>query len=162
MNVITSSETPSEFTINFDGTPRASQVVSQGAQLVKRQTDGTLAHGSDAIYWLGAGLFDDEAGNAKELLLSVNKTLSLATEIWQDDDEKLEAVKQLSVFINASLFKTRIPVTLDEDFYLAGSRSNPLVDGDLTLLLPKRPDSVQVIGAVLHPQTVPFSVTHYG
>ncbi|MDD1782464.1 capsule biosynthesis GfcC family protein [Enterovibrio sp. ZSDZ35] len=160
LTVITAIDSPSEFKIRFDGVPRASQIASQGTQLVRSQTDNTLAHGTDAIYWLGAGLFDNDTGNAEQLLSSVNKMLSHVTQIWQNDDEKLEAVKQLQDFIHASLFKTRIPVTLDEDFYLAGSRINPLVDGNLTLLLPKRSDSVQVIGAVLHPQTVPFSVTH--
>ncbi len=92
-----------------------------------------------------------------QLLLSVQSDLETLKSEWKDDEELSGAVDSLSQFIASSTFKERLHVPLDQDIYLAGSKTNPLLNGNMTLLLPSKPTSVTVLGAVAKPTTLPFN-----
>ncbi|MEZ8083403.1 capsule biosynthesis GfcC family protein [Enterovibrio norvegicus] len=149
VTVTTSADAKRMYHIAFNGAPRVSQVVSQGAAVIRANANNILAHNTDTVYWQGAGLFD--AANTPELdalKKAVIDNLNTLQEAWQDDAEKHASVTALSTFLAEAHFQSRIQVPLDEDFYLSGTKVNPLVQGDLMLVLPTRPNNVWVIGAV--------------
>ncbi|OEE61118.1 polysaccharide synthesis [Enterovibrio norvegicus FF-454] len=161
VSVVTNDSAEKTYSVVFDGRPRVSQVVEQGLTLVTQERPNKLAHAADVIYWQGAGLFDSSASNDSDVLLAdITTKLTTLAERWQDDEDKLSAVNALSEFLASSIFQTRIAVELDQDFYLAGSNVNPLVKGELTLLLPPRPNHVWVIGAVEKANDTDFSPRH--
>ncbi|EOD81609.1 YjbG polysaccharide synthesis-related protein [Grimontia indica] len=158
LTVKTAADDKRVYQVTFDGAPRVSQVVSQGATVVRANANNILAHNTDTIFWQGAGLFDAaNSADISTLKARVENQLGSLKERWQDDAEKLGAVSALSEFLASSTFASRISVTLDEDFYLAGSKVNPLVRGDLVLLLPARPNNVWVTGAVTQTTDADFS-----
>ncbi|WP_407330975.1 capsule biosynthesis GfcC family protein [Enterovibrio sp. 27052020O] len=161
VTVMTGSQAQQAYSVTFDGRPRVSQVIDQGRVLVAQKSQNMLAHTTDVIYWQGAGLFEHSvSGENDALLADVTTKLAALAERWQDDEEKLSAVNSLSEFLASSTFQTRITVELDHDFYLAGSKVNPLVEGELTLLLPPRPNHVWVVGAVATSTDAVFSPSH--
>ncbi|OEE68095.1 polysaccharide synthesis [Enterovibrio norvegicus FF-33] len=158
LTVTTGDSAKKTYSVTFNGSPRVSQVVEQGRSLVTKNGQNMLAHSTDVIYWQGAGLFNNSLSDGTSALYDgVTRQLSALTEHWQGDDEKRAAVQSLSEFLAASTFKNRIDVELDHDFYLAGSKVNPLVQGGLTLLLPPRQNHVWVIGAVAQSTDTDFS-----
>ncbi|USH03276.1 capsule biosynthesis GfcC family protein [Grimontia kaedaensis] len=158
LTVKTAADDKRVYHVTFDGAPRVSQVVSQGATVVRANANHILAHNTDTIFWQGAGLFDKaNSADLNTLKARIENQLDTLKGKWKDDAEKLGAVSTLSNFLTSSTFASRISVTLDEDFYLAGSKVNPLVRGDLMLLLPRRPNNVWIIGAVTKTTDADFS-----
>ncbi|WP_283131139.1 capsule biosynthesis GfcC family protein [Enterovibrio norvegicus] len=149
VTVTTSADATRMYHVAFNGAPRVSQVVSQGAAVIRANANNILAHNTDTVYWKGAGLFDTaDTPELASLKKTVTDNLNRLQEAWKDDAEKHASVTALSTFFAESHFQSRIQVPLDEDFYLSGSKLNPLVKGDLMLVLPSRPNNVWVIGAV--------------
>ncbi|MEZ8028834.1 capsule biosynthesis GfcC family protein [Enterovibrio norvegicus] len=149
VTVTTSADATRMYHVAFNGAPRVSQVVSQGAAVIRANANNILAHNTDTVYWQGAGLFDKaNTAEVDALKTAVTDNLNTLQEAWQDDAEKHASVTALSTFLAEAHFQSRIPVPLDEDFYLSGTKVNPLVQGDLMLVLPSRPNNVWVIGAV--------------
>ncbi|NGN98456.1 polysaccharide synthesis [Grimontia sp. S25] len=157
--VSTSLESNTAFTVSFDAAPRVSQLVSEGARVIRPHLlNQAQAHQSELIYWQGASLFSNTLSDATtDLLESVKADLHTLSAEWADDAEYKASVDALIGYIEDSTFRERLDVPLDEDFYLMGSRINPLANGDLTLILPRRPEQVTVIGAVVEPKHVPFA-----
>ncbi|CZF80157.1 hypothetical protein GCE9029_01890 [Grimontia celer] len=158
LTVKTATDDKRVYQVTFDGATRVSQVVSQGASVVRANATNILAHNTDTIFWQGAGLFNTaDTADIDALTARIENQLGSLKEQWKGDAEKLGAVSTLSDFLASSTFASRISVELDEDFYLAGSKVNPLVRGDLMLLLPSRPNNVWVIGAVTQTTDADFS-----
>ncbi|MDD1796049.1 capsule biosynthesis GfcC family protein [Enterovibrio sp. ZSDZ42] len=158
VTVINATKDTRHFSVTFDGSPRASQVISQGALLARQHAANIQGHNSDPIFWQGAGLFSDSDNNDVEnLRTQVLEALSLLETEWRDDHAALNAVESLVAFLSESTFKQRVAIAVDEDVYLAGGRINPLLAGDLTLLLPSRPKNVWVLGAVKQTADLDFS-----
>lgn len=157
VTVTTSENAGRTYTVTFNTPPRISQLVSQSTALVRADTKKALAHNTDTIYWQGAGLFDNaNSEDLATLKVSVNNGITILKEEWSDDKERLAALNAFSDFVAKSTFLPRIHVPLDEDYYLAGSKVNPLVHGQLTLLLPSRPNNIWVVGAVTSPTNTDF------
>ncbi|SFP66946.1 capsule biosynthesis GfcC family protein [Enterovibrio norvegicus] len=149
VTVTTSADAKHMYHVAFNGAPRVAQVVSQGAAVIRANANNILAHNTDTVYWQGAGLFDTAVTpELASLKKAVTDNLNKLQEAWQDDVEKNASVTALSTFLAEAHFQSRIHVPLDEDFYLSGSKVNPLVQGDLMLVLPTRPNNVWVVGAV--------------
>lgn len=156
--VSTSLESNTAFTVSFDVAPRVSQLVSEGAKIIRPHLlSQAQAHQSELIYWQGVSLFSNTLSDeTAELLESVKADLHTLSAKWADDANYKKSVDALIGYIEDSTFRERLNVPVDEDLYLMGSRINPLVEGDLTLILPPRPEQVTVIGAVAEPKQVPF------
>ena len=77
LTVKTAADDNRAYQVTFDGAPRVSQVVSQGASLVKANANSILAHNTDTIFWQGAGLFDtSDTSDIQTLKARINNQLN--------------------------------------------------------------------------------------
>ncbi|STO57321.1 SLBB-domain like (DUF1017) [Grimontia hollisae] len=162
VTVTSSVDADKHLSLSFNNAPRISQLVSEGASVIRAHISETKAHSTDSIYWTGAGLFsDDEDTSLNALSSSVINKLNKLAELWYSDSKKRDGVLSLCDFIAASTFKPRLTVTLDEDVYLAGTQQNPLMKGRFYFQLPSRPTHIWITGAVAKTQKIPFSAPFF-
>lgn len=155
--VTPSIESTTGFTLTFEHPPRVSQLVSESAAVIRPHLAAS-AHQSNVIDWQGAALFNHALSpETAQLLDSVKQDLKTLRAEWADDPTYANAVDALIDYVENATFRERLPLPLDEDHYLAGSHTNPLVTGKVTLILPSRAKQVSVIGAVTQPHTLPFT-----
>ncbi|MCQ1060016.1 capsule biosynthesis GfcC family protein [Photobacterium sp. ZSDE20] len=96
-----------------------------------------------SIYWTGAGLYKKFPHPNK---VNVINQLGKVSELV-DTDEKI-GFEQLATQLNQFDIGERIFTPLDYDVIRIDKASNPLISESLSVVLPSRPDSVWVLGAV--------------
>jgi len=99
------------------------------------------------IYWPGAALYDTNAPEAEQLR---SQTLALLQQLQQSaQPEVQQALLQLASRIGDWRLAKRLPFVIDYDLARINLAANPLLPtGDYILQLPRRPDSVVLIGAI--------------
>lgn len=99
------------------------------------------------IYWPAAALYDTNTPEAEQLR---SQTLTLLQELQQSAKPEVQQVLlQLANSIRDWRLAKRLPFTIDYDSARINHAANPLLpNGDYILQLPRRPDSVLVIGAI--------------
>ncbi len=150
---ITSSK---HHTLTFEQSPRLFQAVTHGASLIRADSLAKQAHMTDVIFWQAAGLFSQSENRELHLLHRdvIDNLLAL-----QDDnfaEPWKSSFQSLLKFIQQSSFQTRVSLDIDPDLLLSGKAQNPLLSGDLTLLLPERQHDVQLLGAIKSPVQLRF------
>ncbi len=99
------------------------------------------------IYWPAAALYDTNAPEAEQLR---SETLTLLQELQQSAKPEVQQVLlQLANSIRDWRLAKRLPFVLDYDLARINLAANPLLPtGDYILQLPRRPESVVLIGAI--------------
>ncbi len=99
------------------------------------------------IYWPAAALYDTRAPEAEQLR---RQTLILLQELQQSAKPEVQQVLlQLASRIGDWRLAKRLPFVIDYDLARINLAANPLLPaGDYILQLPRRPDSVVLIGAI--------------
>lgn len=152
--------------------PVSAQVVvhSAGQSITFKQPvrlDAVLAPlvRSADIYWPAAALYDTNAPEAEQLR---RQTLNLLQELQQSAQPEVQQVLlQLANSIRDWRLAKRLPFVIDYDLARINLAANPLLPtGDYILQLPRRPDSVVLIGAisggvVTQPHTPATAVNDY-
>lgn len=139
-------------TLSFSETPRLSQLVLEGTSALQ-QTPAyqktARSHQTDGIFWPAASLFDHaQQASVAQMKSDVTALLSRLSAEWENDADKKHAIDTLLRFINEQAYGFRVDVSVNHDDLLLGKHANPLLEADYTLLLPPRPSSVGVVGAV--------------
>ncbi|MBE1274983.1 capsule biosynthesis GfcC family protein [Enterovibrio baiacu] len=139
-------------TLSFSETPRLSQLVLEGTSALQQAPayqQTTRSHQTDGIFWPAASLFDNtQQASVTQLKMDVSTQLSRLSAEWGNDADKKHAIDTLLRFIEEQDYGFRVDVSVDHDDLLLGKHANPLLEADYTLLLPSRPTSVGVLGAV--------------
>lgn len=99
------------------------------------------------IYWPAAALYDTNAPEAEQLR---SETLTLLQELQQSAKPEVQQILlQLANSIRDWRLAKRLPFVIDYDLARINLAANPLLPaGDYILQLPRRPDSVVLIGAI--------------
>ena len=99
------------------------------------------------IYWPAAALYDTNAPEAEQLR---SQTLTLLQQLQQSAKPEVQQVLlQLASSIGDWRLAKRLPFVIDYDLARINLAANPLLPtGDYILQLPRRPDSVVLIGAI--------------
>ncbi|PSW19500.1 polysaccharide synthesis [Photobacterium sanctipauli] len=106
---------------------------------------------SNDIYWLGAGLYTGFPHPDKALVINQLEQLAL-----QSNNNDKAIYIALSQALTQLTIGERIFTPLDYDVVRITPSANPLVNQDVSLVLPKRPQSVYVLGAVAKPGDIPW------
>ncbi|CAH0536296.1 hypothetical protein VST7929_03311 [Vibrio stylophorae] len=159
LTVKTSSQERAKSQLIFEGSPRVSQLIDEGLKLRPKTLQS--AHQTSGVYWLGSGLFEQSRPD-NALSTSLTQTLQQLTQLEQsavknENMPRALSIQSLTQFLNRSVFKPRVNVTIDPDLYLLGNAVNPQISGDLLLLLPTRPNHVWVTGNVVKNDEATFS-----
>lgn len=98
---------------------------------------------NQSIYWTGAGLYKKfPHPNKANVINQLDKVSELV-----DADEK-SSFQQLATQLSQFDIGERVFTPLDYDIVRIDKASNPLISESLSVVLPSRPDSVWVLGAV--------------
>ncbi|WP_028024877.1 capsule biosynthesis GfcC family protein [Enterovibrio calviensis] len=140
--------------LSFSQTPRLSQVVIEGKNALQKlpsYQETERSHQSDGIFWPAAALLDNaKQASVEQLKTNVTDQLFRLYNEWAEDADKKQAIDALLRFIEAQDYGFRVDVNVDHDGLLLGQHPNPLLDSHYTLLLPSRPSSIDVLGAIQH------------
>lgn len=99
------------------------------------------------VFWQGAALLTAKTNSAQK---TVWDKLDALSNHWQDQER--QAVLNLLAFLKKEQIGQRVFNSLDYDQVRIDLRQNPLISQDITIILPPRPDSVWIMGAVNQPQ----------
>lgn len=145
--VATSSSKDAQVQISYPSAIRIEQALQDGlAQLpINNHTTQTEIM---PIYWLGAALLDIQ--NTAALETKRQQVLSQLAEMAQNPDNSSDIAKlaQLEQFLRQIKLGQRVIQPLDVDLVRITDAYNSLIDGRFLLVLPPRPTTVTVVGAV--------------
>ncbi|WP_237156998.1 capsule biosynthesis GfcC family protein [Photobacterium rosenbergii] len=116
----------------------------------------TEENSNQPVYWTGAGLY---RGFPHPNKASIIRQLEKASELV--DPTERDIFRQLATQLNQLKIGERVFTPLDYDLVRINKASNPIISaqqfpGPMTLVLPSRPDSVWVLGAVQHNSEQPW------
>ena len=142
----TASNTP-QLQITYPSAIRVGQAVQDGLTQLPLYNQPTKNE-AVAIYWLGAALLDIK--NTAALEATRQQVLQqLATMGEQiDNGNYIAKLSKLAQFLRTIKLGQRINQPLDLDLIRITDAYNPVIDGDFLLVLPPRPTTVTVVGAV--------------
>lgn len=145
--VATSSSKEAQVQITYPSAIRIGQALQDGlAQLplYNKTTQNEIV----PIYWLGAALLDLQ--NTAALETKRQQVLSQLAEMGQKADNSgyIAKLAQLAQFLRQMKLGQRIIQPLDVDLVRITDAYNSLLDGRFLLVLPPRPTTVTVVGAV--------------
>ncbi len=125
---------------------------------IKKQTTTSYLYQAEPIFWQGAGLFIDacQIHKAKQKALADLKSLASA---WKNKQEKYNSIQSLITFISNSFFQQRIFTPLEPDLFLLEMIPNPLINQNAFIILPKRPSSITLVGAINQTTSLLFKAT---
>lgn len=146
LTVTTSAYTNKQSELRYSSPVRIEQVLEDG--LAQLQSTQTPSPKTQPIYWLGAALIDVHNTAALE-----KKRQSILTQLKRmgadsDDSQYIAKLAQLAQFIRNIHLGQRVFQPLDRDQVRITPKYNALLDGRFMLVLPPRPNSVTVLGAV--------------
>ncbi|ELR63786.1 YjbG polysaccharide synthesis-related protein [Photobacterium marinum] len=102
---------------------------------------------TDQIYWPGAALLTARSNPEQKAVLAKLNTLST---IWQNEGRN--AVLNLKTWLKNEPIGQRVFNSLDYDLVRIEMTQNPLISEDVAVVLPPRPNSVWLLGAVKQPE----------
>lgn len=106
-----------------------------------------------AIFWQGAALYDT---TKTEALISTQQSAIASLSSLATDPSTQESIAALSDYLNQPIVGERQFIPLDYDTVRINAKLNPMLNGQFTLVLPTRPLTVTVVGAVEQMQKVAF------
>ncbi|RWX57629.1 polysaccharide synthesis [Photobacterium chitinilyticum] len=146
--VTTSLSNKHQLQLSYPTPVRIKQVLSDSIANINQLTlSNEQAKGS--IFWTSAALFKYFPHSQKQHVIS---QLELLAAHWKGD--KRQAVLSLVAQLQQLQIGQRIFTSLDYDQIRVNSAQNPLVSQSMTLVLPPRPNSVLITGAVLQTKWV--------
>ena len=143
--VTTSSSQDAQVRLHYPAAVRLEQIIQDSLQQLP-------THNSDdkvvPIYWLGAALLDVQ--NTAVLEAKRKETLSQLAQMGKAADDSLYIAKlaQLAQFLRQIKLGQRVMQPLDFDLIRITDSYNPLITGRFELVLPPRPTTISVVGAV--------------
>lgn len=156
ITVKASLDSKHQLELNYPVPVRVNQILSDSIaninQLPLAQEQTQLASSND-IFWTGAALFERFPHPQKQGVVSQLKQLA---SLWKREgkEEQRQAALKLAAYIENLKVGQRIFTPLDYDLVRIEPAKNPLVNNDMTLVLPSRPSTVLITGAVTEPKAV--------
>ncbi len=143
--VATSSKIEPQVTISYPSSIRIKQAVQDA--LVQLPNHNTAETSPQSVYWLGAALLDlnnisgleTSRRNVLNILEQMNKTSHNGTQL-----------KQLIQYLRDLKLGQRVKQPLDIDLIRINDAYNAKIDGRYQLILPARPTTVTLLGAISH------------
>ncbi|PSU29841.1 capsule biosynthesis GfcC family protein [Photobacterium lutimaris] len=120
--------------------------------LPKAQLPTAQQEPEQSIYWTGTGIYKHFPHPNKANVIS---QLEKVSELVDADENS--GFQQLATQLSQFEIGERVFTPLDYDLVRINKASNPLVSEPMTLVLPSRPDSVWVLGAVQHNSEQPWA-----
>ena len=149
VSVATSVNDDHVIQLTYSSPVRLNQVLNDGLNNIKTLPSQRVHTSPQPVFWTGAALYDQQQAKQmqqqKQQLLG---QLELLTQAWQDDAEQVSTVNALKESLTKLKLDHRIMQPLDPDLVRMQPSLNPLLNGDYQLILPARPTSVLVLGAV--------------
>jgi len=147
ISVSTSINQDSLVRMNYPAAVRIEQIVQDGLQQLPTYNKTTNKE-VVPIYWLGAALLDIQ--NTAALETKRQQVLSQLAKMGQvkDDSAYIAKLAKLVQLIRSLQLGQRVMQPLDIDLIRINDSYNSLIDGRFLLVLPPRPSTVTVLGAV--------------
>lgn len=147
ISVSTSINQDSLVRMNYPAAVRIEQIVQDGLQQLPTYNKTTNKE-VVPIYWLGAALLDIQ--NTAALETKRQQVLTLLSKMGEakDDSTYIAKLAKLAQFIRNLKLGQRVVQPLDIDLIRINDSYNSLIDGRFLLVLPPRPSTVTVLGAV--------------
>ncbi|BFL84847.1 capsule biosynthesis GfcC family protein [Shewanella baltica] len=145
--ISTSTNQDAQVQLNYPTAVRIEQIVQDGLQQLPAYNKTTNKE-VVPIYWLGAALLDIQ--NTAALETKRQQVLSQLAKMGQvkDDSTYIAKLAKLAQFIRNLKLGQRVVQPLDIDLIRINDSYNSLIDGRFLLVLPPRPSTVTVLGAV--------------
>ncbi|MGF1761301.1 capsule biosynthesis GfcC family protein [Photobacterium sagamiensis] len=149
VSVATSVNDDQVIQLTYSSAVRLDQVLNDGLNNIKTLPSQRVHTSPQPVFWTGAALYDQkqtkQMQQQKQQLLS---RLDRLAQEWQDDAEQVSTVNALKGSLTKLMLAHRIMQPLDPDLVRMQPSLSPLLSGDFQLILPARPTSVLVLGAV--------------
>lgn len=148
--VTTSAQQDAPVQLTYPAAIRVRQVVQDGLTHIPEHNK-TNKKDIVPIYWLGAALLDIH--NTASLESKRQQVLSQLAQMGEAKDEHTYIAKlaQLAQFLRQIKLGQRIIQPLDIDLVRINDSYNPLIEGRFQLVLPPRPTTITLLGAVAQP-----------
>ncbi|UTV26992.1 capsule biosynthesis GfcC family protein [Photobacterium atrarenae] len=148
VSVATSITNQQQLQLRYAQPVRVSQILEDTRQNIHRITGKSE---TGPIYWPGASFYLNQTLPDKSRVISRLQALS---QQWQGEQQAtvLALIEQLE----SQVFPPRIFSAVDVDQVRITPSLNPLISENMLLVLPPRPTSVLVLGAVSSPQQLPW------
>lgn len=146
------------FHVQFREAPRLNEVILASSKIIYQRGEKS-GHQSDLIFWSGAGLFQKKPD--ANLTYLRDQSLVDLKNFMQTSIERayFESFSSFVQFIEQSYFQPRLPLIIDLDQNQLSHTANPRIEEAHTLLLPKKPTSVLVLGAISETTRLPYRST---
>lgn len=144
VSVATSITNRQQLQLSYAQPVRVSQILEDSRQNIHRITENSE---TGPIYWPGASFYLNQTLPDQSQVISQLQALS---EQWQGEQQT--TVLALNKLLKNQIFQARIFSAVDIDQVRITPSLNPLISEDMLLVLPPRPTSVLVLGAVHSPQ----------
>lgn len=156
ITVKTSLDSKYQLELNYPIPVRVNQILSDSIANINQlplAQEQTQLVSSNNIFWTGAALFERFPHPQKQHVISQLKQLA---SLWKGDGEReqSQAALKLAAYIENLKIGQRIFTPLDYDQVRIESAKNPLVNHDMTLVLPSRPSTVLITGSITEPKAV--------
>ncbi|UXI00534.1 capsule biosynthesis GfcC family protein [Photobacterium sp. TY1-4] len=144
VNVATSIRSQQQLQLRYPQPVRVNQILEDTRHNIHRLRE---LSGANPIYWSGASFYLSQPFPEKKQVIS---RLQALAEQWQG--EQRTTVLALIKLFESQVFQPRIFSTIDIDQIRITPSLNPLITENMLLILPSRPASVLILGAVSEPQ----------
>ena len=149
--MLTSSQSQrQQLQLHYPAPVRLEQILADSLANLSQLPVSTAQQGQP-VYWTGAGVFTAFPHRDKASVLNQINTLAN-----QSEAKKREVLIKLATTIKPLPIGERVFTPLDYDQIRINKADNPLVQQNITLVLPSRPSTVLVLGAVNKPQYLPW------
>ncbi len=147
LSVSTSASHTPQLHITYPTAIRVGQAVQDGLTQLPLYNQ-TIKNEATPIYWLGAALLDTK--NTAALEVARKQILQQLADMGEQADNSNDIAKlaKFSQFLRNLKLGLRVNQPLDLDLIRITDAYNPVIDGDFLLVLPPRPTTVTVVGAV--------------
>lgn len=145
--VSTSASNASQLQITYPSAVRVGQAVQDGLVQLPLYNQANRSE-VVSIYWLGAALLDLQ--NTAELEVTRQHVLQQLASMGQqaDNSQYIAKLSKFAQFLRNIKLGQRVNQPLDLDLIRITDAYNPIIDGQFLLVLPPRPTTVTVAGAV--------------
>lgn len=155
LSVSTSASSAPQLQISYPAAIRIDQALQDGLTQLPRYNQ-TQKNEAESIYWLGAALLDTQniAGLEATRQQVLQQLATLGEQV--DHPDYLAKLAKFSQFLRNMPLGQRVNQPLDLDLIRITPAYNPVIDGEFLLVLPPRPTTVTVVGAVAHTGEQPW------
>lgn len=145
--VSTSAANVPQLQITYPAAIRVGQAVQDGLTQLPLYNQ-TIRNEAIPIYWLGAALLDIRSTAALET--TRQQILQQLANMGQqaDNSQYIAKLSKFAQFLRNIKLGQRVNQPLDLDLIRITDAYNPIIDGQFLLVLPPRPTSITVVGAV--------------